>query len=449
MKGLFKKISACVIVLGLAASMSAGAFAQTEMTNMKFGGYDTTDPDNPNKIYNEVIDGKYTNKQVLVPVTPEWRIDGYDTAGGYPYAGYSRMYLEGNRQDITCYNGLFPQWETRRQDYMWEIKSPHFIWERHQTKVNGKAWSWDYGNALFKIPDSDLLTKTIRKATVVKIEYKPYGFGPYNNNGKPLTADERRMYSDFGVTAISKWEDLLKNQLSVASLSARDLGTNLYTMTDETIAALIPVVSSKYITAKFNTQNNDGLSTKNVAAEYLAHMNDGWEWDSDSFASGTATVSWTAPAYEFDEPYKAYQLLIVNGIVLDGTNGKDYVFRYTGGLGHPEITWKFKGFEENYDDLGDVIYQVIEEKYVDGRASGITRKPTGKYGYSYFKINGNNIEYWIVDDAKNAVLAETFENWTGSLGGLIQAFKSGSIYYDTEKLFADGVLPEEKYKKLP
>lgn len=170
MKGLFKKTAAGVISVALLASMGTAALAHSEMDNMVFAGYDTTDPENPNRIYNEVINGRYTNKQVLVPVTPEWRIEGYETA--YPHAGYSRMYLDGKAQDITHFNNLFPQWETRNKDYMWEIvcdeNGNHMIWQRQQTKINNKTWQWDFGNDALGVPDSLVMQRTNRAAYVVK-----------------------------------------------------------------------------------------------------------------------------------------------------------------------------------------------------------------------------------------------------------------------------------------
>lgn len=450
MNKFLKKAISFVTATAIIASIGSVAMAQSEMDNMVLAGYDITDPANPNRIYNEVIGGRYTNKQVLVPVTPTWKAEGYESV--YPYAGYSRMYLDGNKQNITVYNNTFPQWEERRQDYMWELKAPYYIWERQQTKVNNRTWTWDFGNDSFGIPDSALKTKTNREAVVVKTEWKKYGFGKYANSGVVLTADEQRMYSDFSVQAISLWNGLINNELSVEKLSERDPGTNQYKITDAQIQSLIPVVYSKYITAKFSANSNKGLQTKNVAKEYLAHMNDGWGWDSDSFyISNDAKITWTAPAYEMAEPYYMYQYLVVNDVVLDGTNGKDRVLRYTGGKATPRVTWKFEFFQNMIGEDGkpvDGVYEVVEKKYVDGVAAvdrngnPIYRVPTGEYGNTYFKVNGNTIEYWVVDKVGHKTLLATADNYAGSLGGLIDAYSNGSFKYT-------GTVPAEAYKMLP
>lgn len=449
MNKFLKKAISFVTATAIIASVGTVAMAQSEMDNMVLAGYDLTDPSNPNRIYNEVIDGHYTNKQILVPVTPEWRTEGYESV--YPYAGYSRMYLDGKKQNVTAYNNTFPQWEERRQDYMWELKAPYLIWERQQTKVNNKTWTWDFGNPSFGIPDDSLKTKTSRKAVVLNIEWSKYGFGKYANSGEVLTADEQTMYANFGVNAISTWNNLVATQFTPENLSKRNPDTNQYVMTDADIAALIPVVNSKYITAKFNSYNNEGLQTKNVAKEYLAHMYDGWAWDYDTFnITNNATVEWTAPAYEMAEPYNMYQYLIVNGVVLDGTNGKDRILRYTGGKASPDVTWKFAFFQNMVKDgvICNGIYEVVEQKYVDGVAAvdangnPIYRIPTGEYGNTFFKVNGNIIEYWVVDKAGNQTLLATANNFAGNLGGLIDAYCNGSFHYI-------GSVPSEAYKMLP
>ena len=451
MKRLFKKLVACTAIITMVATMGITALAQSEMDNMVFAGFDTTDPYNPNKIYNEVINGKYTNKQVLVPVTPTWSAEGYESV--YPYAGYSRMYLDGKKQDITCYNNLFPQWETRRRDYMWEIKAPYVIWERQQTKVNNKTWKWDFGNEAFNIPDSVVKTRTNRTAYVVDISMKEYGFGRYAKDGNRLDDNQQRMYSDFNVKAVTDWNNVRDNELTVEKLSKRNPETNQYIMSDDDIAKLIPVVYTKYITAKFNKTGNAGLTTKNVAEEYLLHMNDGWQWDSDSFEIRyDAEISWSKPCYEMAEPYNYYQYLIVNGIVMDGEDGKDKILRYTGGKASPKVEWRFAFFQNPKDSSGNIIenvYEAVERKYVDGVAAvdannqPIYRIPTGEYGNTYFKLNGKMIEYWVVDAQGHRTLLSKVENWTGNLGGLIDAYISGSLHCSS------GTIPAQQYKKLP
>jgi hypothetical protein len=308
MNKVLRKAVSFVLAIAMISSIGCVAFANAEMENMVFVGYDTTSGHYsspaavtvaPNKIYNEVYGGVQTGKQILIPVEKEditYQPEGYE--GVYPYAGYSRMYLEGNAQPITVYNSLFPQWEERRQDYMWELQDPHYIYERQQTKVNNTTWQWNFGNKSFGIPDSDLLTKTAKKAVIVDKGYKYYGFGPYDTECNVLDMEEVHMYKSFlvptGIPGVSKtvydaavkqWEDITGKAsgvlpdnpnstafLSVRNLSARNWELGTYVVTDEMIRDAIPVVYTKYVTAKFNDVNDEGLETKTVADEYLKYI---------------------------------------------------------------------------------------------------------------------------------------------------------------------------------
>lgn len=445
------------------------ASATAEMDNMVFAGYDTTNPYSPNKIYNEVINGKYTNKQVLVPVVPEWRFAGYETA--YPHAGYSVMYLEGNKQSgIVAYNNLFPQWDTRRSDYEWEVKRPHYIWERQQTKINNKTWQWDFGcedyrgNAKFNIPDSNLKTKTAKTAVKVSYNKLNYGFGYYNNNGEVLSLKEQEMYGKFYVGgAVSTWNNLVKPKagdeafsakklsdselssaiesgrlynlplLSVARLSATD-DSNRYLVSDEDIAKSIPVVRSEYITAQLNNSGY-GKETKNVAAEYLKN-GDAWQWDYDKSFDivYNASIAWSKPCYESAEPYNHYQFLIVNGVTLDGTNGKDRIYRYTQGIASPKVEWRFAFFQEKADEPG--VYEVIEQKFLDGAeaiekdGSKVYRIPAGEFGKTYFVTTDTKVQYWVKDNKGNKALLKEFDKYAGNLGGEIDSYDTASFHID-------------------
>lgn len=472
MKRLFKQIIACVVVISMLAAMGITAFAHKEMDNMVFAGYNTVDPQNPYKVFNEVINGEYTNRQVMVPVEPTWSAEGYEAV--YPYAGYSRMYLEGNAQDIIAYNNLFPQWETRRQDWMWQLDAPYYIWERQQTKVNNETWTWDFGNEAFNIPDSVLLTKTAKPAYVIDQGYEYYGFGLANEDYKPLTEEQQYMYKNFLVSVdpitdsvesdplifgnpetvysyVARKSALAHQVLSnVAALSEVD-ENGLHVITDEMIQEIIPVVYSKYVEAKFYEDSDKGYAKKVVADEYMKYMKDGWEWDEyDGLAvAHDANIYWTDPAYthEMEYPYNMYQYLVVNHFVFDGRDedgdGKAdracYV-RYTDGKVQPEIDWKLEFFQKATDEYGNEIpylLEAVERKYVDGVAAvdgagqPVYRFPARFYdGNCYFKANGNTLEFWGVDnDGEGERILAIVENWTGAISSEINAFFSGSLKY--------------------
>jgi len=425
MKRFLTKALFCAIA---ALMLASTAFAANgEMDNMVFVGYDvamyadidaTIDGVNdpvapdwhaPKKVYKEVINGKETGKIVTVAVPFDWQFEGYEAV--YPYAGYYRLYVEGNKLNITDYVGdlhqnegtVFAQWQTKRVDYMWQMAYPYTVWERQQTLVNGTNWTWDFGNPEWAIVDTAVLKPTNKKATITDVTWDTYGFGKYNNAGKLLKPEEIAMYDYFEV------ENALVNLeavLNVADLSARD-ANGKYVLSDAEIAAKIPVVFSKNITAKFNKEGTDGLTTKDIAVEWLAHSN--WaDWDNgiakftcnlpacgchnqivksakvanpcgyatctceNVLANATtpdacsfyidytaAKIEWSPVYYELAAPYKQYQTLIVNGVALDGTADKEFVFRYTGGCATPVIEWKFAFYQ-----AADGRY--VEQRYVDG-----------------------------------------------------------------------------------
>ena len=478
MNKFFKKAVSFVLAIAVISSIGCVAFANAEMEHMVFAGYEipVKSPLTPNRIYNEVINGVYTGKTVLEPVTPTWQPEWYE--GVYPYAGYSRMYLDGNRQDITIYNELFPQWEERRQDYMWELKAPYYIYERQQTLVpqdNGeKEWTWDFGNEAFGIPDTALLTKTVKEAVVLDQGYKYYGFGAFDKNGEDLTGEEAYMYKNFLApgyenvydASVNVWKNLMAidepmageeenyGLLTVNSLSKKDPYTNKYVVTDEMIADAIPVVYTKYVTAKFNRENDLGLATKYVADEYLANYKKDWGWDvADGFAvTNDAYITWTQPTYEMEGPrYYQYQLLVINNIVMDGSGDTPRIVRYTGGFELPEVEWRFVFFQHKFDEEGNELphdFDAVERKYVNGVAAvdaegnPVYRIPTLGVDNRYFKVNGYTIEVWKVNaDGEHTILGK-HDNWAGSLGGLIDAYANGSYNYK-------GRVPAEAYKMLP
>lgn len=124
-----KKRIAAVLAAAMALSTA------TASAEWLFAGYDTTNLNDIGKIYNEKVNGHYTNKSKVEPIDAnqvKWYFEGYELE--YPHAGYDRLYLEGKAQQITRYNNLFPQWETRLKDNMWELCGEHRIYQRQQTK---------------------------------------------------------------------------------------------------------------------------------------------------------------------------------------------------------------------------------------------------------------------------------------------------------------------------
>ncbi len=423
------------IAVALAATMAFSAVSAS--AEWIFAGYDTRDLNDIQKVYNEKVDGFYTDLTATEPVDPddiEWRFESYEYA--YPHAGYDRLYIEGNAQAITRYNNMFPQWETRLKDSTWEICGDHRIWQRQQTKIPGIGWTWDYaaGEA-----DYLLYTPTTRYAETVD-SFKLLGFADLDLEGKKVSKDVADMYKRFGVYMTVEDmlngalvdvnnDGILENLFDPEVLSARDEKGNLY-VTDELISGYVASIQGKLVTGpSFYGEN----PTKDVSAKYLSEgkaARENWYWDADTVRFGGAEISWTDYDYEAAEQYDFYQCLVVNGVVCDGSNDTPRIWRKLGNKATPDVSWEYLSWNELKDMLPDNIFidaddhdvekiltydvygnaqivdvhDIVEWKHVDGKPIMIEladgsevpylRIPTGEYAKCYTEITDTEIQLW-------------------------------------------------------
>lgn len=202
MKRLFKKF--VTLALAAATLSSTAVFAQNETTNLAYVDVDVSDMLNPYYVYNEVINGKYTGKQVLVKVEDKdikWVTNENCYEAVYPYAGYSVMYVTNpetkqlKQTNVTAYNNTTAQWQTKREDWIFEFNWPYTIVERQRTNTPFAGWKWDFGNAKFGIADELLYNKTGRNAKNIKNVFADYGFAYYDLDGSLL--DPYKLLGDF------------------------------------------------------------------------------------------------------------------------------------------------------------------------------------------------------------------------------------------------------------
>ena len=410
-----------------------------------FAGYDTTNLNDIGKIYNEKVGGHYTSKSRIDPIAPEsvvWRFEGYEFL--YPHAGYDRLYLEGNAQQITRYNNLFPQWETRQKDYMWELCGEHRIYQRQQTKIPGVGWTWDYSNDADT--DSKLFTKTTRFAET-KDSFKTIGFANLDLNGNKISEKVEEMYRYFGVyidvndlvanTYVDVDGDGHLDQLFAPETLGKLDTSNHYIVTDEMLAGYVASIQSKMVTGPSLT--GKGTETKDVAGEYL--KNNGrkdWFWDADTVRFGGGTIGWTAYTYEMDDMYDYYQFLIVNGVVCDGRNDTPRIYRKTGGKASPKVEWKYI----TWDDVNNMgittdggVLDIVEWKHIDGKpaynADGtpVLRIPTGEYANCYIYVTDTEIQVWRETGRGADEFIMSVNRADHPLGQLEDVFVPGTVKY--------------------
>ena len=443
------------VVSLLSCAMMAGSISSVSAA-WEFAGYDTTTPPFYSKIYNEKINGSYTSKTKSEPVLEKdvaWKSEGFELA--YPHAGYERLYLEGNAQSITRYDGQLPQWETRFKDFLWEVAGEHRIYQRQQTKIPNIGWRWDYGNEAFGISDSQLFVPTTRTAETTS-KYLPYGVASFDMEGKLISDEQKALYEssyvdlgaylyDYGygegvfnygpytvtldeegnpTKEIADWTFFSDEVLSELDANGQ------YVVSDAELAAKVALIGSKFVTGpSFYGEN----PTKDVAAMYIDLIKneydpEAWYWDSDSVVHLLADISWTAPQFEMEEPYNYYQYLVVNGLVFDGRNDLPRVYRFTGGKANPKVEWKYQWSEKDYP------YNVIEFKYVDGKqafdlaGNPIYRVPTGEYGNIYFKTTATEIQLWVKDARGGNTMIDSFSKVDGYFGGGLAGFVPATGY---------------------
>ena len=434
-----------------------------------FAGYDTRDLDNIGKIYNEKINGRFTNKTKIDPVDykdVEWIAEGFEKA--YPHAGYDRLYIEGDDQLITRYNNLFPQWETRLRDYMWELSGDHRIYQRQQTNIPGDdGWTWDFG--VNDAVEATLFTKTTRKAETVD-SFKTIGFADLDLNGEKISEEVADMYKFFGVYVpveemlqATIWtpegeyfngEEFVTVEAGVKyvfdpvtlSLMYKDNGN--YILTDEIIAEYVASIQSKYVTGPaFDEKEGlvyDETITKDVAAIYLNSEDRAkWHWDADTVRFGGGVVDWTPVSYEMQDLYPYYEIMVINGVVCDGTGDKPYIYRYTNGIASPNVEWKYISWDE-MNELGLVtpngVLDIVEWKYLDGKpaynedGTPVVRIPTGEYAKCFARVTDTDIEIWRETGRGADEFIYAIDRVTHDLGGFEDAFVPGTILYDLSDL---------------
>lgn len=320
----------------------------TVSAEWQFVGYDTTDLSDVKKIYRENLEGNDTGiikTELVDPFDIVWLEEGYEAS--YPHKGYSRLYIEGIKQEKTHYNGLMPQWETRFADYFWDFLGSHRIYQRQQTYIPEIGWVWDFGNNAET--DKKLLIDSGRDAEILT-EFLPFSFASFDLNGNYLSDDVFQMYKRFNLNPLEnvtidgkeytrfKVEGNTKeiergDFFHYENLSAKD-PKGKYLWSDEKLAEYISsFVAKRVIGPSFSGD----MITKNIAEEYLRHKDTDWNWDSDLVKPGGGHVSWTEGIFQKTDPFLEYQYMIANGVVLDGHNDTPCVYRLTGGKAAPAL----------------------------------------------------------------------------------------------------------------
>lgn len=166
---------------------------------------------------------------------------------------------------------------------------------------------------------------------------------------------------------------------------------------------------------------NEGLFNKSVLKLYQRYLtgttipvtviDDVTYTNNGLFTNGLlAEPKWVDAGYEQTPPYRMYQILSLDGYLMDGTNitiqtndpenpmviAKPYIFRYTGGFAKPTITYTdYKIDLSTYDSVNRTA-EVVATIVLDGNKTTLPPVATGEYAtldYAEAYDNATAIKY--------------------------------------------------------
>ena len=146
---------------------------------------------------------------------------------------------------------------------------------------------------------------------------------------------------------------------------------------------------------------NEWLFNKSVQKLYQRYLTgstipvtviDDITYENGLFTNGLlAEPKWVDAGYEQTPPYRMYQILSLDGYLMDGgtitikTNGepmvwqKPYIYRYTGGFAKPTITYTDYKIDFSTYNSADRTAAVVATVVLDGRKTTLPPVATGEY----------------------------------------------------------------------
>lgn len=378
MSGKFKKSFAAVLASALCVSASVGA------AEWRIKDYDTSAGITPAPIVYQEFDanGLPTGRVVAGYEAQQEGLKGFAqvelknswVSDVYPNAEYINLYADGNYtgrvyptgrdgKDLVTYRDV---------DFMWEAAAPYRIYSIKQAKLfkDGKV-QW-FGNAEMNYP----VEYTNRNADV-KVERIKYGFGEYEITGTNAVAPipekivnegyfDMNAYTRIkGVTAdmikakeeAPKAVEISKNtDIEIPRTYDLKLTGPSFDQNGKATANGLTLIASKDSDyAKYNVKNI--LETYNDSYGYNEMAN--------------CEITWTPAGYEAAKPYRLYEYLTVDGVVMDGsifyqdcekTLYKPCIYAYSGATAN----LKHRTVVAGVNDEGEVVLQT-QVSYNDGK----------------------------------------------------------------------------------
>lgn len=354
----FKKWGGAALAIAMLVS-SANAFA---CANDKFIAYDQIPNGDGlyNKLYKCPESGKIVAKGAAEKV--EWKHAFYEAE--YPHKEAIQLWLDDTATGLTMYSGANAVVNTKDVNEFWEAKAPYNVYSRVYSDFTGTFQ-----------PTGVLKTNLNTAPVAKKWDYK--GFDKYVKEADGTVVDYSHVYGlyndkiDFEWNQIDDlakvyWNKALANQDAFLKGEANDA----YAVFENDIKRVswLELEGPDYV--------NGGTTKVEPFANVVAGSNPNWYDNtlvSNNYVTVTdvndvvanhvgvgydlqnANIEWVTVGYELEAPYRYYQVLSIDGVLMDGSEVEVKGYNV-----------KKEEVVEVKSDFADEIHVIEKDTEVDG-----------------------------------------------------------------------------------
>lgn len=431
MKKLIAGVSALVAGIACATAVSAGweikGYDTSALIKESFNKYSVAIVyelyDNNGLSTGVVVSGKQASLYGLKPYAEaSFSEPAFELA--WPNREFIAVYADGVATGKFLYNGVSENLEYRCPNYMWELAKPHRIYRRTQAWINNE-WYTDTTYPVFYAGD----------VATVQAEYKNYyGFGDWrieDADGDGLADGIKYWTPDIvdgnpNLVQYMNTDDNIyyttiigEDKIAVDALDAGAV-TDLTWASDIQIKKTFSLVVSgpqfnydgtitpgnEFACVYSAADHKDSLTLHNFAVPELVrniYSHDG--------SQALCNIEWVDAGFEMAVPYRYYQILKLDGVLLDGSTVKGeklpYVYRYIidadGNFATANLTstWdsELTGYQWNdivgkYEFLVDIIETVSIPNgpvVAVNRTKNVPSNVFGQLNYSEGFVGGNKV----------------------------------------------------------
>ncbi len=365
-----------------------------------------------------------------------------ETEKAWPNRQYFKVLADGVNTGKVLYNGVQKNVQYRKANFMWDLSAPHAIYRRTQAYLPLLGWYTDESYPVEYAED----------VATVKAEYSNYyGFGMWEVKGNSIaympysnpelvkyTNTDANLYYDDGYGAVTVPGALNAN--TVTNLSGHGKKS-----IDVKKSFSLVVAGPKFNFDGSVSKGNEFADVKSAATANAATLSYFGVNELVKHVYGidgtcaTMKTEWVDAGFERAYPYRYFQILKVDDVLLDGRYvapgvNRPYVYRYIIGPDGNYATANVKEvltyelskttpFQWNKDaGKYEFMLDVTRKLYLNGVELGfdttVTVVPSGVFGridYSEKWINGQKVIVGTLQDAGNRYKVD----FVGEVHGII------------------------------